>query len=69
MRKEDNPCYGCQARKMGCHTKCDGYHKYVVDWEAEKTVKKKYLDTFVFDSYGSDKAKRLKKFKRERRGR
>ena len=66
MRKEDNPCYGCQKRTVGCHTKCDAYHKYVADREAEKAAKKEYLANFGFDQYGSEKAKRLKKLKRER---
>ena len=69
MRKEDNPCYGCQKRHMTCHTECKAYFEYVAGRVVEKTAKKEYLANFGFDSYDSEKAKRLKKLKRERSGR
>lgn len=24
----ENKCYGCQKRKLGCHSKCEDYKKY-----------------------------------------
>jgi hypothetical protein len=28
-----NPCYGCTARKVGCHAKCDKYEAYRLEYK------------------------------------
>lgn len=28
VAKKDNPCFGCEARKIGCHGKCVRYEEF-----------------------------------------
>lgn len=53
MKKEDNPCYGCEKPKRheGCHSTCDERKVYKEKLDAEKAVikegKRKTNDLFI----------------------
>ena len=42
-----NSCYGCEKRRMGCHSTCEDYQKFKAEREAinqEKVKKRQVYD-------------------------
>ena len=64
--KEINPCYGCSKKTVGCHSSCEGYKRYLKEYEDKKVSIKRYLESDTsYRDYTDDKIARLQKFKRE----
>jgi len=36
----DTPCYNCEDRYAGCHSKCDNYKKFKENLEEDKRLKR-----------------------------
>lgn len=63
-KKEDNPCYGCLIRTVGCHSSCKLHKDYLDDYKKRKTAIKRYfLSDTSYRDYSSDKVARLQKLK------
>lgn len=64
-----SPCYGCEDRKVGCHSLCDRYKAYrgVQDSYREKSQdrKRKRID---YLEYTDSRFYRLKNYKKGKEG-
>lgn len=61
-----NKCYGCQKRKLGCHSNCDDYKKYK---EYLEKIKQKERVLTVYRQYECDKHEAFLKKNKNLRGR
>ena len=60
--KEDNPCYGCPKRYVGCHSNCKDRDDYREKEQQKKNlIKASRKQDRVFDAYFESKVKRLYK--------
>ena len=55
MKRPKPPCKGCEERRPGCHTECDGYKTFRADLDAfnkiikEAEDRERDLDQFDYD--------------------
>lgn len=57
------PCKGCTKRHPGCHDKCEGYHEWKENREAEKEYLKKMTQPIEADLIRYNSAMRMRRRK------
>ena len=66
MRKEDNPCYGCEKRHPKCHGACQAHKDYLNKLHAEQNaIAEQRNQCKTFNAYTYNKMQRLKGRKHE----
>lgn len=65
--KNDSPCYGCNNRYAGCHSKCEAYTMWSKDHiEKLRDLRKKIEAENTLHTYAIESGERIKK--RRKRG-
>lgn len=55
-KSSDNPCYLCAERKVGCHSTCDRYIKFVEENKKRKEdINKSKIADSVIKAYNKNK--------------
>ena len=68
ISKENAPCYGCQERKVGCHSNCEKYITFIKLVQEEKATAMANINAqATIDAYSRSKNDQIKKYLRWRR--
>lgn len=66
--KNDNPCYQCPDRYVGCHAKCEKYNEWRVQHVEEERKKNAYIaEHDIMRNYCIETGVRIKKLRRDRK--
>lgn len=66
MRAEENPCYKCTKRKVGCHSTCKEHKDYLDKFHAEqKAFNRARRKCMEINTYNRHKTRRLKGWSEE----
>ena len=65
--KNDGPCYNCEKRVIGCHSKCNEYKQFKENLEATSAIVRdvKNKENIVRDTLIAGVQKRYKKYKKK----
>lgn len=63
---ENNPCYGCEDRAVGCHGKCEKHSVWIAELrEKQDAIYKRHNQTIKLDRFMKDGIVKRKRQKRK----
>ena len=61
-----SPCYNCEARDIGCHSRCDRYREYK---DNVKTMRRRQAEDVDYIGFSKAVTKRVRNIRRKNGGR